>query len=165
MPADKKPVQKAQRATYMTLMGIFASLFGVVSLTRGKQLELKPLDLALLGLATYRSGHLVSYDKVTEEIRKPFTETKPDGSGAGTTVVPKGAGVQKALGELISCPICAGTWMAALMVYGLLLLPGPTRVFMAIMSATGIAEWLNSSGEAMKWSSLVARNEVGAKQN
>src|SRR5690606_4392915 len=110
-----------------------------------EELDLRPFDLAQLALATYRLGRLTSYDKVAETYREPFTETVPDPTGAGETVVPEGTGVRRALGELIACPICAGTWIAAALVYGLHLAPRPTRVFLAIMSSIGGAELLNAA--------------------
>jgi hypothetical protein len=61
------------------------------------------------------------------------------------------------LGELLSCPICAGTWVAAGLVYGLRLLPGPTRVLLAIMSTTGVAELCYSVTEALDWTARANR--------
>ncbi len=43
------------------------------------------------------------------------------------------------MGELVSCPVCIGTWVAAGLVYGLHLAPRPTRVYVTVMSATGLA--------------------------
>jgi hypothetical protein len=40
--------------------------------------------------------------------------------------------------ELISCPICAGAWVAAGLVYGLRIAPRFTGAPLAIMSAVGI---------------------------
>ena len=130
MPRDAKD-RREQRATYLTLIGLFFSLFAAFSRRereRGDDPRLRPFDFALLGLATYRAGRLAAYDKVTEPLRAPFTETKPDETGAGMTVVPQGNGARKALGELLSCPTCAGTWAAAGLVYGLRIAPLPTRV-------------------------------------
>ncbi|HEX2914567.1 MAG TPA: DUF1360 domain-containing protein [Chloroflexia bacterium] len=153
---------KERRATYITLISLFTSALAVFSLTKGKKFNLRPFDLALLGLSTFRLGHLVAFDKVTEPIRKPFTETKDDPKGAGKIVVSKGSGARKALGELLSCPICAGTWIAAGLVYGLHIIPGPTRVVLAIMSSVGLAEWLNSASEAMKWTGQARRQEAAS---
>jgi hypothetical protein len=152
-----------QRATYVTLIGIFATLLSVFGFKKGRDWKLKPFDLVLLCLSTFRAGHLVAYDKVTEPLRKPFTETRQDPSGAGDTVVPKGSGAQKALGELMACPTCVGTWVGAFLTYGLMLVPGPTRVLMAILSSTGVAELLHSLGETLKWNGQLARNRSGSE--
>jgi hypothetical protein len=62
--------------------------------------------------------------------REPITETKPDQNGAGLTFEPRGTGVRRALGELVACSTCTGTWAASLLVYGVRLLPRPGRVFL-----------------------------------
>lgn len=156
-----------KRVTYTTLSSLFLTLFAGVSLleTRRKTyLEVRPFELLQLAFATFRLGRLVSYDKVFETYRSPFTETVADPSGAGKTVVPKGRGLQRALGELIACPICAGTWIAAGLVYGLAFLPGPTRMFITIMSTVGIAEIINAAAEALEWSGQMAREEAGSER-
>src|SRR3954466_15961569 len=109
--SDDEKAKVEQRATYVTLIGIFTSLLGVASLKKGREWKLKPFDLVLLSLSVFRAGHLVAYDKVTEPLRKPFTETQQGPSGAGDTVVAKGSGTQKAFGELLACPTCVGTWV------------------------------------------------------
>ena len=162
MAEDQKDTQKEQ-ATYVSLMGLFTALFAAFSWSErnGKPLELTPLDLTLLGLATYRGGRLIAYDKVTEPLRSVFATTEPDGSGAGEAVNPKGSGARKAIGELISCPTCVGTWIAAGFVYGLRIAPVPTRVILAILSATGAAEVIDSTVEALTWAGREARDETG----
>jgi hypothetical protein len=153
-----------RRATYLTLSGLFVSLLAAFSLREHLQeedLELRPLDLALLGLATFRAGRLTAYDRVTRPLREPFTETRPDDSGAGETVVAKGSGAREVLGELLSCPTCAGTWIAAGLVYGLRVAPRPTRAFMTIMGSAGIADLLNCASEVLSWTGRAARKQAG----
>lgn len=161
--AENQADAQQERATYVSLMGLFAALFAAFSLTgrNEKSLELTPLDLTLLSLATYRGGRLIAYDKVTEPLRSAFASAEPDSSGAGETVNPKGSGARRAIGELISCPTCVGTWMAAGLVYGLRLAPVPTRVMLAILSATGAAEVIDSTVEALTWTGREARDETG----
>jgi len=158
-------------ATKLSLIGIFISIFAVfVSrlsiLRRGrKDFKISSLDWALLSFSTLRLGRMVAFDEVAEPLRSPFTQTVPDASGAGETVTAKGTGVRRSLGELISCPICAGTWIAAGLVYGLHTIPNPTRVFLAIIGTTGAVEMLNALTEWLSWSSQLARTLTGARQN
>lgn len=153
-----------QRVTYSALSGIFLGVFALFSLlTRRKRTELKPFDLALLGLSSYRMGRMVSYDLVMQTIRAPFAETVPDPTGAGDTVVPKGAGWRRALGDLICCPICVGTWIAAGLVYGLELVPRPTRLLLSIMGSIGLGELLNALTEALSWVGQHAREQAGTQ--
>lgn len=159
--AGKQNAQETQeRLTYVSLIGIFTSLFGAVVLGKRRKLEsytVTPTDLALLSLATYRAGRLAAYDRVTEPLRAPITETVPDEYDAGENVIAEGAGVHKALGELVSCPTCVGTWAAAGMLYGMQIAPGPTRLFAGILAVSGLAEILNSTVEALTWTGQAAR--------
>lgn len=153
-----------QRVTYSALSTAFLAIFALFNLlTRRKRTELKPFDLTLLGLSSYRMGRMVSYDVVMQNIRAPFAETVPDPTGAGDTVVPKGSGWRRALGDLICCPICVGTWIAAALVYGLELAPRPTRLLLSIMGSIGLGELLNALTEALTWSGQRAREQAGAQ--
>lgn len=152
-----------ERATTLGLIGIFWGILGMVALLKRND-ERKPLtalDFAMLGFATFRMGRLIAFDRVAEPLRAPFTKTVPDESGAGDTVVAAGRGPREVIGELLSCPICAGTWIAAGLVYGLNFFPNPTRLVIAIMSATGLAELLHEVTEALTWSGQVERNKAG----
>lgn len=154
--------QPQERATYLTLFGIFLGIFAAFSRREQDErapLQLSPLDLMLLGLATFRAGRLAAYDRVTEPLRAPVTETKPDEYGAGENVVAAGSGARKAIGELASCPTCVGTWISAGLVYGLRIAPRPTRVFLAFMGTMGLAELLESANEALTWSGKAHRKQ------
>ncbi len=160
MSTDKKILEK--RLTYMTLTGIFMTLFAVINLfTRRQKSELRPFDFVLLALAAFRLGRLSAYDIVTSPFRAPFTQTVPDGTGAGESVEPKGEGWQWAVGELLCCPICSGTWIAALLVYALELAPRPGRMFITIMGAMGLGEVFNALVEALSWGGQLAREKAG----
>jgi uncharacterized protein DUF1360 len=153
------------RATKLTLTGVFLALMGAFAARlsgRGEAPELRPFDLALLDLATFRTGRLIAFERVAAPLREPFTATTPDDAGAGEVVVPQGSGARRVLGELLSCPVCVGTWVAAGLVYGLHLAPRPTRVFLAVMGTTGAAELLNCAAEALGWLGRAARKEAGA---
>jgi hypothetical protein len=144
-------------------LGVFAFFIGwIINGPGWDAFQLSWLDVALLGLATYRMGHLISYDRVTEPLRALFTETVPDSTGAGDSVEPKGTGFQNAIGQLLCCPICSGTWAAAGLVYALYAFPDPARVMITILAVVGMAEILNSAGELFSWGGQYARTMAGA---
>jgi len=140
--------RKTLRTEYIAKLIITSVFLGAFALFIGWMVNgpgldvfrLSWLDLALLSLATYRMGHLISYDKVMEPLRALFTETVPDPTGAGDSVEPKGTGFQNAIGQLLCCPICSGTWAAAGLVYFLYAFPDPARVFITILAAVGAAD-------------------------
>jgi hypothetical protein len=152
------------QATKLTLIALFLGVFGTFSsrLMRRKQgFELRPFDLLLLGLSSFRVGRMLAYEGVAAPLREPFTETTDDSYGAAKTVVAEGTGARRAIGELLSCPICAATWVGAGLVYGLHLCPSPTRAFMAIMGTTGVAHIAYALTEALTWWAQMARKRCG----
>jgi hypothetical protein len=116
----------------------------------------------LIALATFRAGRIAAYARVTEPLRAPVTETVPDEYNAGENVVAEGTGVRKAIGELASCPLCVGTWVATSLVYGLRVAPGPTRLVASILGVSGGAELLDAAVEAMSWTGQAARKRSGS---
>jgi hypothetical protein len=151
--------------TKVILLGVFTAVFALFSSRfsrrHAKALDLTTTDLVLLGLSTFRLGRLVAYDKILEPLRQPVAMTRPDETGAGETTEPRGAGARRTFGELITCPICAGTWIAAGLVYALHLWPGATRLFLVMTGSIGSAELLNALTENLSWSGQASRKEAG----
>ncbi|MGD9714023.1 MAG: DUF1360 domain-containing protein [Thermomicrobiales bacterium] len=154
---------RQERVTKLALIGVFTGLLAVFAPSRKSKtaLNISTLDAAMLSLSAFRVGRMTAYDLVAEPLREPFAETIDDPSGAGQTTTSVGEGARKVIGDLLTCPICAGTWASAGMVYGLRLAPGPTRLAMAIFSAAGAAELLNGAVEAMEWSAQHNREKAG----
>ena len=158
-----------EMASKITLAGIFMAIFtafvsGNINHRHGrKEYQVRPFDWLLLIFSTLRLGRLIAFDRVAEPIRKPFTQTVADETGAGETVEARGSGVVYSIGQLLSCPICAGTWVAAGLVYGMQVIPRPTKIFIAIMSTIGAAEFLNSLTETFSWTAQAARKYAGQK--
>ncbi|HEX2979218.1 MAG TPA: DUF1360 domain-containing protein [Anaerolineaceae bacterium] len=162
-----KPSRSQEYLAKLILTGVFLSglaLFIIWRRSTGQDLahfQLSAIDLILLGFATLRLGRLIAYDLVTEPLRSPFTRTVPDETGAGDSVEPKNDGWRLSIGQLISCPICSGTWAGAALVAGLYAWPGPARLFITILAAVGVAEVLNALIESLSWSGQLARTRSG----
>jgi hypothetical protein len=157
--------EQRERLAYVTLVSLFLGLLGIFISRERKErhaFDPQPRDIALIALATFRAGRLAAYERVMEPLRDPVTETVPDEYDAGQNVVAEGTGVHKAIGELVSCPICIGTWVASGLVYGLRIAPGPTRLVAAILGVSGLAEILNAATEALSWSGQAARKQSGS---
>lgn len=123
---------------YALLIALYNTLFGLFTLFyRRRQHPLQqitPFDLVLLGLGTLRMAKLVSEDEVTTVLRRPVIEV-----GHGERH-PRGHGLRWAVGRLLLCPTCTGTWVAAVLTYALHLAPRYTRPFLAVMSASAIEQ-------------------------
>ncbi|MDR3576783.1 MAG: DUF1360 domain-containing protein [Anaerolineaceae bacterium] len=165
--SDRSSQQEAATKVAFTIafLLVFAGFIVVAARLIPIRLDTPPgvFDFVLLAFATMRLGRMVAYDRVMEPFRAPFTITVPDKSGVGKTVVARGTGIRCSIGQLISCPICVGTWIAAGLVYALYAFPGPARVFIIISAAIGLAEMLNGVIEAFSWSGHLARTMAGTQ--
>ena len=125
-------------AGYLGLYGGFVALAS----RRGARLSqpIGALDLTLLGLATLRLSRLAAWESITSFLRLPLVEHGPHDPVTGPQQKPRGRGLLRALGELVLCTTCVGTWIAALLTYSLYLAPNLTRPFLAIMAAAGLSQ-------------------------
>lgn len=71
--------------------------------------RLTALDLVTLAGATFKASRTISRDRVGTFLREPFVEGE---AGEGDEQ-PAGEGVQRAIGELVTCTRCVGVWVAA----------------------------------------------------
>ncbi len=156
-------ITRSTKGSYALLSGAFnLGLALFCWRKRPQQVGLK--DWCLLALATFRMSRLLAYDSVMQTYRSPVVEVVPHDSGAGDTTQAKpGRGIKRAIGELITCPICNGTWIAAGLVYGLCLAPNYTRTLITVMSAVGAAEILQGGFEALQWNGELMRHQTGAQ--
>ncbi len=142
-PGMKKPYPAYAliTATYLGLYG------GFIALTRRKGRPLShnisALDLVMLALATLRLSRLAAWDEVTSFLRLPFVQHGPDDKAEGQEQEPRGRGLLRALGQLITCTTCIGTWIAAGLTYALYLAPNLARPFIAAMAAAGLGQLLD----------------------
>jgi hypothetical protein len=142
-------MQKPPFGAYATIIGAYLSVFGLVAaLARRKRALPKELpsgrDLAVIGIATYRLSRLITHDRVTSVLRQPFVESgKGEEQIEGTKEQPKGRGLQLAIGQLLNCAWCASVWSGTFNVSAYLLFPRLGRMFLMVLMASGIAEFLD----------------------
>lgn len=124
---------------YAALTAAFGAVLGGFLLLARRRLpdRIGLVDIVGTGLASYKVGRLVAKDEVTTWVRAPVTED-PDATQ------PKRQGVERAIGELVTCPYCVGVWVASGLSYGLVLFPRQTRLVNAIFGAQAIADFLNA---------------------
>ncbi|MCH5674457.1 DUF1360 domain-containing protein [Streptomyces gilvus] len=104
--------------------------------------DVPPWDVALMGAATYKVSRLLANDRITSFVRAPFTERKGDGEAAEVIDEPRGTGVRRAVGDLVSCPFCVSVWAAGALVCGYTTAPRATRLVCAGLGAVTLADWL-----------------------
>jgi hypothetical protein len=121
-----------------------AALFAVTARRRDVRLpdRVPPWDVVLLGGATFKASRLLTKDKVTSFLRAPFTRRTDDIPAGEVTDEPRGTGVRRAVGDLVSCPFCASVWVAAGLTAGYACVPRAARLVCAGLSAVTVADWL-----------------------
>lgn len=73
-----------------------------------------PMQLVILSAATFKAARAVAHERVGSVLREPFVEVEGDPvQGDRVEERPAGDGLQRAVGELVTCTRCAGTWAAA----------------------------------------------------
>src|SRR3954466_3469491 len=117
---------------YLAVMGIYSAFVGGLALlgrARGVKLSkrVSASDVALLAVATHKASRTLSKDSVTSPLRAPFTRFEGASGPGELQEEVRGSGVQKAVGELITCPFCLDQWVATGFVAGLLAAPRATR--------------------------------------
>ncbi|MFE6423891.1 MULTISPECIES: DUF1360 domain-containing protein [Streptomyces] len=144
---------------YATLATTFVAGAGVFALTawrRGLRLPdtVPAWDVALLGTATFKASRLLTKDKVTSFLRAPFTRREREGEGSEVMDAPRGTGLRRAVGDLVSCPFCTSTWVAGGLVGTYAVAPRAARLVCAGLSAVVVSDWLQYA-----WSATEQRAE------
>lgn len=120
---------------YAALSALFWA--GVLAAARtGRERAAEPTslgDVLAIGLASSRIGSVVAEDRITVFLRRPFA----DGPAAAQ---PKGEGLARAVGELVTCAHCVSLWAAGALASAHLARPRQTRFVARIFAAYAVAE-------------------------
>jgi hypothetical protein len=145
--SENEECDTALLAEYALMMSLF--LAGVVTFTgvaRSQDLipdKIKPLDLALLGIATHKLTRIMAKDRITGAVRAPFVHYVKSAGEGEVEEQPRGRGLQRAIGLLVSCPYCLGPWCAAALGFGLIFRPRVTRFLASILTTVAISDFLH----------------------
>jgi hypothetical protein len=140
--------------SYATLMGLFNLIFAVFLLFvkgTGRNIpeRVDTKDLALLGVATHKLSLIGAQDAVTSPLRAPFTELQEKESPKSLDEKPRGKGLRRSVGELLTCQFCLGMWVASFFTYGLVLVPRVTRLIATIFTVVTISDYLHQTYKAL----------------
>jgi hypothetical protein len=123
------------------LAGLAGAGFVARALGRGTP-EFRPIDLAVLGAATFKAARTISRDDVGSFIREPFVE--------GDEEDPVETGdLRQAIGELVTCSRCVGTWVAGGLAATQILAPRFGRMLTWTLAAAGLNDWLQAAFAAL----------------
>jgi uncharacterized protein DUF1360 len=135
---------------YASIMGVFAgglAAAGAVArlLDRDPQCH-TALDFAVLSAAAFKAARTLSHDEVTSFIRQPFVRGDAH-SGEGEE--PVQGGMEQAIGELVTCSRCAGTWVAAALAATQVVAPRFGRLLTWSLGAAAANDFLQAGFSAL----------------
>jgi len=146
-PPGEEPSRELLRS-YAALAGVFVSLTSVAVywLRRSGRRFPKPsaLDVLLLSLGTARLSRLITRDKVLRPLRAPFVATESTGASELREYI-SGDGMNRAVGELITCPRCTALWAANALSLLYVATPGAARFAGLVLSSALLSDVTNRS--------------------
>jgi hypothetical protein len=147
----ERPQTSPPYEAYAAITGVFV---GALALAGGLQRllgrdarEQTWLDLATLSAASFKASRTIARDEVTSFLREPFVEGDPH-HGEEEQAVQTG-GIDQALGELVTCSRCVGTWVAAGLATTQLLAPRFGRLLTWTLAGAGINDFLQAGFTAL----------------
>ncbi len=135
---------------YAAIVGVFVGGLGAAGLAahvfdRNPACQ-TPLDLAVLSAASFKAARTLAHDEVTSFLREPFVE----GEAHEGHEDPIATGdYRQAIGELVTCSRCGGTWAAAFLASTQILAPRFGRLLTWSLAAAGINDWLQAGFAAL----------------
>jgi hypothetical protein len=142
---EERPPYEAYAAIATTFVGGLAGAGILAKALGGEPRELTALDLATLSAATFKAARTVSREKVASFMRQPFVE----GEAYEGSEEPAGDGVRRAVGELVTCTRCVGTWLAAGLATAQVVAPRFGRLLTWSLTAAAANDFLQASFSAL----------------
>jgi hypothetical protein len=145
-----RPTAQPPYEAYATIMGIFVGGLGLAGvaarlLDRNPACQ-TPLDLVVLSAASFKAARTLARDEVTSFLRDPFV--KGDAHEGDEEPVESGD-YRQAIGELVTCSRCGGTWTAAALATTQILAPRFGRLLTWSLAAAGANDFLQAGFAAL----------------
>jgi hypothetical protein len=142
--------QSPPYGSYAAIMAAFCGGLAAAGLV-ARALDRDPyehtaLDLVTLALATYKAARTLSRDEVTSFLRDPFVEGYAHEGGEDPL---ESGGMRQAIGELVTCSRCIGTWVAAGLGATQIVAPRFGRLLTWTLGAAGLNDFLQAGFAAL----------------
>lgn len=150
--ADELPIEG-----YAAMIAAFsASLLFITGAARAsgrlpKRLPLR--DVLLLGVATHELSRTITRARVTIPLRVPFTHYEGSDGAGQVREEPRGRGLRRAIGSMLTCQFCTGPWVALGLGAALLCFPRGTRFASGIFAMAAVSDFLHQGYAAARQAS------------
>jgi Protein of unknown function (DUF1360) len=136
--------------SYAGIVGTFAGLLATAG-ALGRLLDRDPqcqsaLDFAVLAAASFKAARTLSHDEVTSFVREPFV--RGHAHSGDEEPLPTG-GLEQAIGELVTCTRCIGTWAAATLASTQIIAPRFGRLLTWSLGAAAANDFLQAGFAAL----------------
>src|SRR5213592_248942 len=105
-----------------------------------------PLDFVVLSAASFKAARTLASDEVTSFMREPFV--RGDAHEGDEEPLETGD-LRQAIGELVTCSRCGGTWAAAGLAVSQILAPRFGRLLTWSLAAAGANDYLQATFAAL----------------
>ena len=149
---EKEDCEEQLLAEYAFMLAFFvtsaAALTGIA--VESDRLPKRPslLDLALLGVATHKLSRIIAKDRITSILRAPFVSYIRSAGHGEVEEEPRGRGIQRGIGQLISCPYCMAPWCATALAFGFIFAPRVARFFAGVLVTVAASDFLHRAYSA-----------------
>jgi Protein of unknown function (DUF1360) len=139
----ERPTQTPPYRAYSAIAGVYVGSLGIASLA-ARVLGRNPacqttLDFAVLSAASFKAARTLAHDEVTSFLREPFVQGH---AHEGDEEPLESGDLRQAIGELVTCSRCGGTWAAAALATTQILAPRFGRLLTWSLAAAGVNDWL-----------------------
>jgi hypothetical protein len=153
---DDRPPYSAYAAIMGTFLGGLAGT-GIAARLLGREpREHTAIDLVTLVLANFKAARTLARDEVTSFLREPFVVGHAHEGGEEPV---QDEGFRQAVGELITCTRCIGTWTAGGLAATQVLWPRFGRLVTWTLAAAGTNDFLQAAFTAL----TEKANELGER--
>jgi hypothetical protein len=126
---------------YLAVNAVYGALVATVLFSTRKQYARDPIsgrELVPISVATFALSKVIAREKIGSWMREPFVEMDHGERK------PRGRGLRRVVGELVTCTRCVGAW-SALGIVGLrLAAPDSGRIVTNVLAASAGNDWLQA---------------------
>ena len=137
-------------ALLITYVATFGAIATALASRRDRTERIGIAEVLLLGIATHKIGRIVTKDWVTSPLRAPFTTYRTSTGGGEVEERSRGEGLQRAVGDLLTCPWCIAPWVAGGLYSTYVLSPAAGRLVAAASTSVAISDFLQHAYGAVK---------------
>jgi len=141
-----RPPYSSYAVIMATFAGGLAAAGGVARTLRRDPQCNTALDFVVLSAAAFKAARTLSHDEVTSFLREPFVKGH---AHSGEDEEPVQGGMDQAIGELVTCSRCVGTWAAAGLAATQIIAPRFGRLLTWSLGAAAANDFLQAAFAAL----------------